>query len=298
MRTFRADVASSASYELAEGPVWDADSERLLWVDIASGKVLCGRLRVGHVEVIEEHCFPGTVAAVVPTTDRGLLVALRRGFAAVAPDGTLRTGRCVLPETDDSRFNDGACDPLGRFLVGSMSLDGREGTERLYRLDGAGAVEVVDEGLTLSNGLGWSPDGHTLYHVDSVPGIVWSRTYDPASGAVGTRRIQLRIDDGAPDGLCVDTDGNLWVAVWGAGQVRCFDVAGAQVATVEVAAPHTSSIAFVGPARDRLLVTTARADLSSAQLDAYPLSGRLFLADVGARGVPTAAWAGRCDHIS
>jgi len=298
MRTIRADVASSASYELAEGPVWDAHLERLLWVDIARGRVLCGRLRPDHVEVSQEHAFPGTVAAVVPTADRGLLVTLHRGFASVAPDGTRRMGRSVLPETEDSRFNDGACDPLGRFLVGSMSLDGRETTERLYRLDGDGVVEVVDDGLTLSNGLGWSPDGCTLHNIDSVPGIVWSRSYDPVTGAMGPRQTRLHIDDGTPDGLCVDTDGNLWVAIWGAGQIRRFDADGEQIATVEVPAPHTSSVAFVGPARDRLLITTARTDLSAAQLEAHPLSGRLFLADVGARGVPTRAWAGRCAHIT
>lgn len=298
MSSIRADVASGASYELAEGPVWDADREQLLWVDIASGRVIRGRLAAGHVEVSDEHHFPDLVSAAVPTADEGLLVSLRRGFAAVSPDGTVRTGRPVLPETDDSRFNDGACDAAGRFLVGSMSLDGRRGTERLYRLDGAGAVEVVDDGLTLSNGLGWSPDGQTFHHVDSVPGIVWSRTYDPASGAMGPRRMHLRIDDGTPDGLCVDTDGNIWIAVWGAGQVRCFDAAGEQMATVEVAARHTSSVAFVGAARDRLLITTARADLTAAELAAHPLSGHLFLADVGARGVPTAAWAGRCTDIA
>jgi len=298
MRSIRADVASSAAYELGEGPVWDADLERLLWVDIARGRVLGGRLHADHVVVSEEHAFPGTVSAVVPTADRGLLVALHRGFASITPDGTRRSGRAVLPEADDSRFNDGACDPLGRFLVGSMSLDGRERTERLYRLDSGGVVEVVDDGLTLSNGLGWSPNGSTLHHIDSVPGIVWSRTYEAGSGAIGPRQIQLRIDDGTPDGLCVDTDGNLWVAVWGAGQVRCYDAAGDQVATVEVPAPHTSSVAFVGPARDRLLITTARTDLSSAQLETHSLSGRLFLADVGACGVPTRAWAGRCEHIT
>ncbi|MGI8434984.1 MAG: SMP-30/gluconolactonase/LRE family protein [Nocardioidaceae bacterium] len=298
MRTFRAEVASEASYELAEGPFWDAERERLLWVDIAKGKVLCGRLRAHGVEVSEEHRFPGLVAAVVPTADSGLLVTLHRGFGAVTPDGTLRTGRLVLPATGESRFNDGACDPVGRFLVGTMSLDGRRRTERLYRLDGTGAVEVIDDGLTLSNGLGWSPDGQTLYHVDSVPGTIWSRTYDPVSGDIGPRRIHLRIDEGAPDGLCVDTDGNLWVAVWGAGQVRCFDAAGDQVATVEVAAPHTSSVAFVGSARDLLLITTARTDLPAARLDASPLSGRLFLADVGARGLPTAQWAGHCADIT
>lgn len=298
MRTVWAEVATDASYELAEGPVWDADRERLLWVDIPRGRVLCGRLLMERVEVSDEHRFPGTVAAVVPTADMGLLVVLRRGFATVTADGTLRSGRPVVPETDHSRFNDGACDPAGRFLVGSMALDDREGTERLYRLDRAGAVEVIDDGLTLSNGLGWSPDGQTLYHVDSVPGVVWSRSYDPVSGVLGPRRDHLRVADGAPDGLCVDTEGNLWVAVWGAGQVRCFDAAARHLATVEVAAPHTSSAAFVGPALDRLLITTARADLSETQLAAHPLSGHVFLADVGVRGVPTAAWAGRCPLIT
>jgi sugar lactone lactonase YvrE len=298
MRTFRAEVASNASYQLAEGPVWDGDRERLLWVDIPRGTVLCGRLRGGGVEVTEEHRFAGTAAAVVPTADAGLLVALHRGFGTVSPEGTLRTGHTVLPEDIDSRFNDGACDPAGRFVVGSMSLDGRERSESLYRLDGSGGIEVVDNGLTLSNGLGWAPDGRTLYHIDSVPGIVWSRRYDPGTGALGERRQCLRVEDATPDGLCVDTAGNLWLAMWGAGQVRCFDPAGEQVATVEVAAPHTSSVAFVGQKRDRLLITTAREDLTEDQLNAWPLSGRLFLAHVAAQGVPTVAWSGRCADIT
>lgn len=298
VKTVRAGRATDVAYDLAEGPVWDVDGERLLWVDIPRGRVLSGRLLADRVEVTDERAFPGTVAAVVPTDDKGLLVVLRRGFASVDAQGTLRTGRHVLPEPDDSRFNDGACDPAGRFLVGSMALGDRKNSERLYRLDHLGAVEVVDDGLTLSNGLGWSPDGQTMFHVDSVPGVVWSRSYDPVSGAIGPRREHLRIQDGAPDGLCVDTEGSLWVAVWGAGQVRCFDAAGVHIATVEIAAPNTSSVAFVGPELDRLLITTARSDRSDPQLDAHPLSGHLFLADVGARGVPSVPWAGRCALVT
>lgn len=297
MRTIRADVVSATAYELAEGPFWDGARARLLWVDIAAGLVLAGRLDSDRLDVIEEHRFPSTVAAVVPTADDGLLVALRAGLATITADGAVRTGRRVLPEADDSRFNDGACDPYGRFLVGSMSLDDREGGERLYRLDLDGSLGVVDDDLTLSNGLGWSPDGRTMYHVDSVPGVVWSRSYEPDSGAVGTRRQHLRIDDGTPDGLCVDTDGNLWVAVWGTGQVRCFAPSGEHVATVHVAAPQPSSVAFVGPGRDRLLITTAREDLSAEQLEEHPLSGHLFVADVGAEGVAAAAWGGRCADV-
>jgi sugar lactone lactonase YvrE len=203
----------------------------------------------------------------------------------------------LLPEGVDSRLNDGACDPAGRFLVGSMSLDDREEDERLYRVDGTGRVEVVDDGLTLSNGLAWSPDGSTLYHVDSAPGIVWSRPYDVATGAMGPRQQHLRIDDGTPDGMCMDADGRLWIAVYGLGEVRCFDPLGEQVATVEVAAPNTTSVAFVGPALDQLLITTAREGLGAAELQEQPLSGHLFLSDVGTRGVPTTAWAGRCADI-
>lgn len=297
VRTFRAEVATDESHELAEGPVWDADRERLLWVDIPRGRVVSGRLTGDRVEVTGDHRFPGTAGAVVPTADGGLLVALRRGFATVAADGPVRTGSVVVPEADDSRFNDGACDPIGRFLVGTMALDDRKGAERLYRLDGDGSVTVIDTGFTLSNGLGWSPDGRTLYHVDSIPGVVWTRSYDADSGRMGPRRAHLRIDDGAPDGLSVDAEGNLWIAVWGAGQVRCFDAAARHVATVEVPAPHTSSVAFVGSALDRLLITTARKDLSDIDIEVYPLSGRLFLADVGVRGVPATPWAGRCELI-
>ena len=297
MSSIRAAVASTAGYELGEGPFWDAGRERLLWVDIAGGVVLSGRLVGERVEVDDEHRFPPPVAAAVPTADDGLLIALRGGLATVAADGTMRTGAPVLPAGIDSRFNDGACDPAGRFLVGSMSLDDREEEERLYRIDAAGSVEVVDDGLTLSNGLGWSPDGRTLYHVDSAPGIVWSRSYDVGTGAMGPRQQLLRIDDGTPDGMCVDTDGNLWIAVYGAGEVRCFTAGGEQVATVEVAAPHTTSVAFVGPALDRLLITSAREGLSAAELDAHPLSGHLFLADVGAHGLPAASWAGRCSDL-
>ncbi len=292
MITYSAQVATDDAYELAEGPVWDPARGRVLWVDIPQGRVVEAALSGDWLEVTGGHRFPGTVGAVVPTRDAGLLVATGKGFATVVSDGCVRTGPTVVPGDLDSRFNDGACDPAGRFLVGSMALDDREAGERLYRLDPDGSVGVVDEGLTLSNGLGWSPDGGTLYHIDSVTGTVWARAYDPDSGAVGPRSALLRVEDGAPDGLCVDVEGNLWIAIWGAGQVRCLSPEADLIATVEVPAPHTSSAAFVGPGRDRLLVTTARKDLSDADLAAFPASGRLFLADVGTAGVPTTPWAG------
>lgn len=291
--THRASPATAESFVLAEGPVWDDARDRLLWVDVQAGRVLAGDLMPEHVEVTASFDLGPTVGAAVPGPDGELLVATRRGLATIATDGSLTEGRRLVPDGVESRLNDGGCDPAGRFLVGSMALDDREGEERLHRLDRDGSVTVVADGLTLSNGLGWSPDGTTLYLIDSVPGVVSALPYDVASGEVGPRRKLFRVGDGTPDGLAVDTDGRLWIAIWGAGQVRCFTPAGEQVATVEVAAPHTSSVAFVGPARDRLLITTARDQLSASDLAAWPDSGRLFLADVDAAGVPTTAWSGR-----
>jgi sugar lactone lactonase YvrE len=292
VKTYRAQVATREAYILGEGPVWDEPTGRVLWVDIQAGLVLEGALRADGVEPVRGHSLPGTVGAAVPASDGGLLVAARDGLATISPDGRLDLGPRLLPDSADSRFNDGACDPAGRFLVGSLSLDGRREDERLYRLESDGSVRVLADRVTLSNGLGWSPDGRTMYHVDSVPGTVWSAAYDPATGEVGERRKLLSIADGLPDGLCVDVEGNLWIAIWGRGEVRRYTPGGELLATVAVPAPHTTSVAFVGEGRDRLLITTARDGLSEADLDAHPESGRLFLADVGTTGVPTPRWAG------
>jgi len=290
--SFAAQPAADQQFLLAEGPLWDPAASRVLWVDIRAGLVLEGRLDGDALTVTARHELGGTVGAVVPASDGSLLVAAADGFALVRPDGAVLRGPRVLPAGVDSRFNDAAVDPAGRFLAGAMAEDGRTGEERLYRLDADGAVSVVDEGFTVSNGIAWSPDGSTMYHADSGPGIVWRRPYDVETGAAGPREEWLRPSGGVPDGLCVDAAGDVWIAVHGAGEVRAFRPDGAQVATVRVPAPHTTKPAFAGPALDRLLVTTARDELSPEQRAEWPLSGRLFVADVGAVGRPAPPWAG------
>jgi sugar lactone lactonase YvrE len=288
-------VASERAYGLGEGPVWDAERGRILWVDIDAGEVHTGTLRDGVIDDATPLVrLDETVGAVACAPDGRLLVAGARDLHAVDPDG--RRGQRLVALIDpatNSRLNDGACDPAGRFLVGSMALDDRQEQECLYRLRDDGQVAVIDDDLTLSNGLGWSPDGSVLYSVDTTPGIVWSRPYEPASGACGARACALNVADGSPDGLCVDVAGNLWIAIWGAGEVRCHAPTGELRATVAVPAPNTSSVAFVGPALDTLLITTAREDLTAAQLAEFPLSGHLFTARLsGVAGLPTTAWAG------
>jgi sugar lactone lactonase YvrE len=296
MRTFQASPASTETHQLAEGPVWDADRDRILWVDIEAGAVHAGQLRYGRVHRTASRTFDPTVGAVVCAADGRLLVARRRDLVVLAgldteDDSTPADPVALVPPDKQSRLNDGKCDPAGRFLVGAMALDGRIRDDALYRLELDGRVSLIDADLTLSNGLAWSPDGARMYSIDSKPGILWVRDYGP-DGSVGARRELFRIDDGTPDGMCVDTDGNLWIAIWGAGEVRAFTPSGEHVATVHVGPPHTSSVAFVGPELDTLLITTARSQLSPDELTRFPDSGRLYTAQVDARGTPGAPWSG------
>ena len=279
--------ASTTTSMLGEGPVWDEARGCLLWVDIPAAAVHEGRLEGDQVVTTRTHRLADvtdTVGAVAPATDGRLLVAGHRSLIVLDRE----TGRCdtlqAIGSEVRSRLNDGACDPAGRFLVGTLALDDRTGNESLLRLEDDGVVTVVDAALTLANGLAWSPDGRLLYSVDSVPGVVWART--------GPRHALVRVADGLPDGLCVDADGGLWLAVWGAGQVRRFSPDGELTAVVEVPAPHTTSAAFIGADRSTLLITTARSELSAAELARYPDSGRNFVVDVGVPGLPTTPWNG------
>lgn len=290
MRTFEAAVASQHRYELAEGPIWDGPRDRVLWVDINAGHVYTGSLSGGVVTAVSALAFDETVGAVVCAADGTLLVAGRRGVYTVDADHRRIPGAQCVPEAKNSRLNDGACDPSGRFLVGSMALDQRTREECLYLLQPGAAPVIIDSDLTLSNGLAWSPDGCVLYSVDTEAMVVWSRRYETSGPTWGERREAIRLTDGFPDGMCIDTNGNLWVAIWGAGQVRCYAPTGDWLATVTVPAPNTSSAAFVGPHLDTLLITTATEDLSAAQLTKYPLSGHLFTANVEAVGAPTTPW--------
>jgi sugar lactone lactonase YvrE len=271
--------------------VWVARTSTVLWIDVEAGSVFAGRLVGGRVEESLRLDFDGRVGAAVPGADGSLLVATHDRLVVVAPGGDRLDGAVLVPADQFSRSNDGKCDPAGRFLVGTMAMDGRVGGDRLYRVEDDGSLTTLDSDLTLSNGLGWSPDGSLFYSTDSVQGIVWVRDYDVPTGATGPRLAHLRFEGGVPDGLCVDSRGYLWVAIWGAGEVRSFAPDGELVATVKVPAPHTSSVAFIGDALDTLLITTASRDLDAAERRRYPDAGRLFLADVGATGTPIVPWS-------
>jgi sugar lactone lactonase YvrE len=287
-----ATPASTERFRLGEGPVWDAARDRLLWVDIEGGAVLEGVLDGDTITVTGRVGFDTMVGAVAVATDGTLLVAAQEQLVVRHPDGTRSDGPRVIPAGAARRLNDGGTDPAGRFLVGTLSLGGPSQREVLVRLEADGRLTVLDDDLSLSNGLAWSSDGRRMFSVDTLARTVSVRDYDVGSGAVGPRRVHLRLEDGFPDGIAMDAADHLWVAVWGGGEVRRYAPDGALADRVATGAPHTSSVAFAGDDLRVLVITTATSELSEEQLQSHPDSGRMFTARVNVPGLPVASWQG------
>ncbi|KOV17197.1 calcium-binding protein [Streptomyces sp. XY413] len=285
---------------LTEGPVWHAGSGDLLWVDIPAGLVHRARLVDGDDGGLPDLGSRTTVSldrpvgAVAPCASGGLLAAAGTSFLRV--DGAGAVTEFAAPVVPDDgpprRFNDAKCDPSGRLLAGTMAYDATPGAGTLYRLDPDGTVTTVLSPVTISNGLGWSPDGRLLYYADSPTCRVDVFDHDPDTGALSARRpFADTAPAGVPDGLAVDTEGRVWVAVWGAGQVRAYTPDGALHTVVTVPASQVSSCAFVGPDLDLLIITTAADGLTAGQLAAEPHAGRLFICRPGATGLPVPPFA-------
>lgn len=292
--TTTVNVANPEIHELAEGPFWDPVRHRLLWVDIRRGLVFEGMLEAdGAVDIVQRVSFPGTVGAVAVAADGQWIVAGTEELFLCDPSGAVRPGPRVLARRSGRRLNDGKPDPAGRFVVGSLNLTSDDSTEELLAvLDRDGTVRVLDDDLTLSNGLGWTVDGSRMYSVDTLRQTVYVRDYDPRTGAAGPRAPFLTVKEGYPDGMCLDEQEHLWIALWGLGQVHRYSPSGALVSVIDVPAPHVSSVAFAGPRLDTLVITTATQDLTAAQLARFPESGRLFTTVPGVLGLPQPLWSG------
>ena len=265
---------------------------RLLWVDIEGGVVLGGVLDGDSIAVTDRIGFDGMVGAVAVAGDGTLLVAAQEQLVVRHPDGRREDGPRVVPAGEARRLNDGKTDPAGRFLVGTLSLAGPSEREVLVRLEAGGDLTVLDDDLALSNGLAWSSDGRRMFSVDSPRGTVAVRDYDVESGAVGPRRVHLRVDGGLPDGIAMDADDHLWVVVWGGGKVRRYRPDGTFAGRIATGAPHTSSVAFAGEDLRTLVITTATSELTEAQLRAHPDSGRMFTVRAAVPGLPVVPWQG------
>jgi sugar lactone lactonase YvrE len=267
-----------------EGPVWSDRWGGLRWVDMLAGDVLSLE---SDGTVLRRH-VGGVAAALRPRRGGGAVIAVERGFTLEDADGTLTP---LDPVWSDPgvRMNDGGCDPDGRFWCGSMAYDQAPGGAALYRLDPDGAVHTVLEGVTISNGLDWSPDGSLAYYDDTATHRVDVFDYDRVTGLTARRPFVRLPDDGNPDGLTVDAEGGVWVALFEGGAVHRYTPAGVLDVVVELPTAQVTACTFGGPRLDRLYVTTSREGMAP---DDDPLAGALFSAAVGVAGLHVREFAG------
>jgi sugar lactone lactonase YvrE len=273
-----ADMLTKPLAHHGEGPVWVARDASLYWVDMLAGDVL----QLDGEGQVSRHHVGSVAAALRPRADGGLIVAVERGFALVEPDWTMRE----LPEVfaDVSvRMNDGGCDPLGRFYCGTMAYDAAHGAGTLFRLDPDESVHVVLDGVTVSNGLAWSPDGATVYYVDSATQRIDAFDFDAGGAAFENRRTVVTIDQdlGSPDGLTVDAAGGLWVALWDGAAVRRYSPDGRLSEVIELPTPRVSACTFGGERLDQLFITTSALNLDGSD----ELAGAVFCAEPGVAGL-------------
>ena len=284
-------VALDIRVELGEGPMWDNRRGVLMWVDIWAGAVHSTDLATGVDESVD---VGQPVGAVVPRTSGGYAIAVRDGFAFLADDGTVTAVADVEADVTANRMNDGKCDRQGRFWAGTMAADQRPGAGSLYRLDPDLSVTKMLSDVTISNGLAWSLDDATMYYIDTPTAGVDAFDYDAGTGAIENRRrlIDIPPEQGSPDGMALDSEGFLWVALYGGAAIRRYSPDAVLDRVIELPATNITCCAFGGPGLTDLYITSARQELSGAQLATQPLAGALFGLQSGVRGLPTEAFGG------
>ena len=276
---------------VGEGPVWDSRIGRLLWVDIPNNAVFVTDPADGSTI---QRRLPMAVGVVLPRASGGYVAALQDGFYALPEGGEPELIAPVEASNPATRMNDGETDPQGRFWAGTMGWHAEPGLGSLYRLDPDGTVRRMVEGVSISNGLGWSPDGTTMYYVDTPTYRVDRFDFDPVSGTISGRRefVTIREGGGRPDGLTVDSEGAVWVATWPGYGVHRYLPDGTLDAIIPLPVSNVSSCEFGGPDLRDLYITTAWELLSEEEHAAQPLAGSLFRTRVEVPGRPRVPFAG------
>lgn len=288
--THQAELVIDARATLAEGPSWDENKQVLYWVDIPGNQVHI----FDPVQKLDRVIDVGQyVGAVVPDKKGNLVLAMHHGFYTYDVR-TEQLQAIVDPETDlpRNRFNDGKCDPVGRFWAGTMSLDGEAQAGALYCLDTDLSTRVVIRHVTCSNGITWSPDYKTMYFIDTPTKQVVAYDFELNTGHLSNPNVVVTFPEdgsaGVPDGMTSDTEGMLWIAHWGGAQVSRWDPeTGVQIDSVSVPASRVTSCVFAGEGLEELYITTAREGLSERDLKKQPHAGGVFRVKPGVKGLPT-----------
>jgi sugar lactone lactonase YvrE len=283
------EVAVRGEATLGEGPTWDTSTSTLLWVDILGSAVHRYDPGRGRDDVLPT---PQHVGAAKPRAAGGLIANLRDGVALLDADGTQRW--LVYWEREGVRGNDAAVDGAGRLWAGTMRYDAAEGGGWLARIEPDGAAKVLLDDVTISNGLGWSPDNTLMYYIDTATQRIDVFDYDLSTGTALDRRPLCTVEGtpGSPDGMCVDADGCLWVALWDGHAIRRYTPEGKLDREVPVPVARPTACTFGGPHFTDLYVTTAREGLAPEQLAEQELAGSLLvLPDFGV-GLPSTLFTG------
>lgn len=282
----KAELLFDAKAALGEGPAWDAKTQTLYWVDILEKKIHAGTELLTQLDDL--------IGCLAPCKNGNLILALtgtegRASFVDFDPATSQQTVLATLTESATNRINDGKCDPAGRFLAGTMDMNEKDPTGTVYSFDGKDVKPLLG-GVTISNGLAWSPDHKTFYYIDTPTREVRAFDYDVKTGGIANPRAAIRVPEalGWPDGMTSDTAGSLWIAMWGGAQVTRWNPGTGQLLEqVSMPALQPSSCVFGGKDMNELFVTSARVGMSAADLKEYPLSGGLFRVQTKFEGMPT-----------
>jgi sugar lactone lactonase YvrE len=282
----KAELLLDAKATLGEGPAWDAKTQTLYWVDILEKRIYAGTELLAQLDDF--------IGCLAPRQNGNLILALsgdegRASFVDLEVDTLRETVLATLTESPSNRINDGKCDPAGRFIVGTMDMNEKDPTGTVYSFDGKNSRPLFG-GVTISNGLAWSPDHKTFYYIDTPTREVKAFDYDITTGEIANPRVAIRIPGqmGWPDGMTSDTGGNLWIAMWGGAEVTQWNPHTAQLlGRVSVPALQTSSVVFGGRNMNELFITSARVGMSETSLNTFPLSGGLFRVETHMEGMPS-----------
>lgn len=280
--------------QLGEGAIWNYRTGQLYWVDI-TGKLL--NIYTPRLDINRELYTGQMIGTVVPAESGMVLVALEQGFYFLDPEtGTKQF--IVIPEEepDGNRFNDGKCDPAGRFWAGTMNTQSIKGKGSLYRLDPDSTVHRMLGNVSISNGIAWSLDHSVMYYIDTPTQEVMAFDFDNSTGEIrnGRQVIQIPESMGHPDGMTIDNEGNLWICLWGGAAVGCWNPeTGKLLRKIDVPAKNVTSCAFGDADLGTLYITTASIDTDPEELKKYPDAGSLFKVRPGVTGIQASFFADR-----